>query len=346
MPTVEQLVERLHAGNRRALSRLLTLIENDAPEGRRALRLLYPRSGRAHTIGLTGSAGSGKSTLSGAIAREMRRRGRTLGIVAIDPTSPFSQGALLGDRIRMQDLTSDPGVFLRSMATRGNMGGLAPATAGVVTALDAFGKDAVLVETVGAGQDEVDVAVMADTTVVVLTPGAGDDVQAMKAGMMEIADILVVMANLPNADLFGAPGRIDRRCVAVAAPYADPRDRWRAREGIGALVRCHAMRSRLHRGLDVRERHRREQRRGTSDHARAPAAHRPVWRHGTAASMRCGPGRPPRTRPHAADQLVSKPTSGPTTVFRCRPAVRRANGHGQLTPASYRNGRIERGAVG
>jgi LAO/AO transport system kinase len=202
MPTVEELVDRLLAGNRRALSRLLTLIENDATEGRRALRLLYPKSGRAHTIGLTGSAGSGKSTLSGAIARETRRRGHTLGIVAIDPTSPFSQGAILGDRIRMQDLTSDPEVFLRSMATRGNMGGLAPSTAGVVTALDAFGKDAVLVETVGAGQDEVEVAAMADTTVVVLTPGAGDDVQAMKAGIMEIADILVVnKSDLPNADL-------------------------------------------------------------------------------------------------------------------------------------------------
>jgi LAO/AO transport system kinase len=217
MPTVEDLVERLHAGNRRALSRLLTLIENDTPEGRRALRLLYPRSGRAHTIGLTGSAGSGKSTLSGAIAREVRRRGRTLGIVAIDPTSPFSQGAILGDRIRMQDLTSDPEVFLRSMATRGNMGGLAPSTAGVVTALDAFGKDAVLVETVGAGQDEVEVAAMADTTVVVLTPGAGDDVQAMKAGIMEIADVLVVnKSDLPNADLLA------RQLAAIvdAAPSA------------------------------------------------------------------------------------------------------------------------------
>lgn len=202
MPTVESLVERLLAGNRRALSRLLTLIENGAPEGRRALAALYPKSGRAHTVGLTGSAGSGKSTLSGALAREMRARGLTLGIVAIDPTSPFSQGAILGDRIRMQDLTADEGVFLRSMATRGNLGGLAPSTAGVVTALDAFGKDIILVETVGAGQDEVDVAAMADTTIVVVTPGTGDDVQAMKAGIMEIADILVVnKSDLPNADL-------------------------------------------------------------------------------------------------------------------------------------------------
>jgi LAO/AO transport system kinase len=200
--SVEELVERLLAGNRRALGRALTLIENDAPAGRRALSLLYPRSGGAHTIGLTGSAGSGKSTLTGALARELRARGRSLGIVAIDPTSPFSHGAILGDRIRMQDLTSDPEVFLRSMATRGALGGLAPATAGVVTALDAFGKDVVLVETVGAGQDEVEIAMMADTTVVVLTPGSGDDVQAMKAGIMEIADVLVVnKSDLPSADL-------------------------------------------------------------------------------------------------------------------------------------------------
>jgi LAO/AO transport system kinase len=199
---IDQLVERLLAGNRRALGRTLTQIENDTAAGRRALALLYPRSGNAHTIGLTGSAGSGKSTLTGALAREMRRRGKTLGIVAIDPTSPFSQGALLGDRIRMQDLTSDSDVFLRSMATRGALGGLAPSTAGVVTALDAFGKDVVIIETVGAGQDEVEIAMMADTTVVVLTPGSGDDVQAMKAGIMEIADILVVnKSDLPSADL-------------------------------------------------------------------------------------------------------------------------------------------------
>ncbi len=202
MSEVETLVERLLAGNRRALARTLTLIENDTPAGRRALALLYPRSGRAQTIGLTGSAGSGKSTLVGALARELRARGKTLGVVAIDATSPFSQGALLGDRIRMQDLTSDPEVFLRSMATRGSLGGVAPQTAGVVTALDAFGKDVVVVETVGAGQDEVEVATMADTTIVVLTPGSGDDVQAMKAGIMEIADVLVVnKCDLPNADL-------------------------------------------------------------------------------------------------------------------------------------------------
>ena len=260
MPTVEDLVARLLDGDRRALSRLLTLIENDSPEGRRALKQLYPRSGRAHTVGLTGSAGSGKSTLSGAIAREMRRRGRTLGIVAIDPTSPFSQGALLGDRIRMQDLTSDPQVFLRSMATRGNLGGLAPSTAGVVTALDAFGKDVVLVETVGAGQDEVEVAAMADTTVVVLTPGAGDDVQAMKAGIMEIADILVVnKCDLPNADLFARQlasivdaSPHERRTPIVKTAGAH-------NEGIGGLLDALEEHRTHIEGTGAREVHRRDQ---------------------------------------------------------------------------------------
>jgi LAO/AO transport system kinase len=260
MPTVEDLVERLLAGNRRALSRLLTLIENDAPEGRRALAQLYPRSGGAHTVGLTGSAGSGKSTLSGALARVLRGRGKTLGIVAIDPTSPFSQGAILGDRIRMQDLTSDPGVFLRSMATRGNLGGLAPSTAGVVTALDAFGKDIVVVETVGAGQDEVEVAAMADTTVVVVTPGTGDDVQAMKAGIMEIADILVVnKSDLPNADLLArqlasivdaAPGA--RRTPILKAAGA-------LNEGVDALADAIEEHRAYIAQAGVREQHRLEQ---------------------------------------------------------------------------------------
>jgi LAO/AO transport system kinase len=260
MTTVEDLVDRLLGGNRRALSRLLTLIENDAPEGRRALAQLYPRSGVAHTVGLTGSAGSGKSTLSGALARVLRGRGKTLGIVAIDPTSPFSQGAILGDRIRMQDLTSDPGVFLRSMATRGNLGGLAPSTAGVVTALDAFGKDIVLVETVGAGQDEVEVAAMADTTVVVVTPGTGDDVQAMKAGMMEIADILVVnKSDLPNADLLArqlasivdaAPGA--RRTPILKTAGA-------VNEGIDALADAIEEHRAYIAQAGVRERHRLDQ---------------------------------------------------------------------------------------
>jgi len=194
-------VQQVLAGERRALARVISLVENGEPEGYEALRLLYPHTGRAHSVGLTGSSGSGKSTLAGALARELRRRQRSVGIIAVDPSSPFTHGALLGDRIRMQELTSDPEIFLRSMATRGSLGGLASATAQVVAVLDAAGKDAVLIETVGAGQDEVEIASAAETTVVVNTPGTGDDVQALKAGILEIADILVVnKADQPGAD--------------------------------------------------------------------------------------------------------------------------------------------------
>ncbi len=187
-----ELAQRLLEGDRRALTRVLTFVENGYAEGREAMRDLFSHSGRAHIVGITGPTGCGKSTLTGALAREYRKRGVKLGIVAVDPTSPFSHGALLGDRIRMQDLTSDPEVFIRSMATRGALGGLAAATNDVVTVLDAAGKDMVLVETVGAGQDEVEIADTAHTTVVISIPGAGDDMQAMKAGILEIADILVV----------------------------------------------------------------------------------------------------------------------------------------------------------
>jgi LAO/AO transport system kinase len=198
---VEALVQQVLAGERRALARVISLVENGEPEGHEALRLLYPHTGRAHSVGLTGPSGSGKSTLAGALARELRLRQRSVGIVAVDPSSPFTHGALLGDRIRMQELTSDPEIFLRSMATRGTLGGLASATAQVVAVLDAAGKDAVLIETVGAGQDEVEIAGAAETTVVVNTPGTGDDVQALKAGILEIADILVVnKADRPGAD--------------------------------------------------------------------------------------------------------------------------------------------------
>jgi LAO/AO transport system kinase len=197
----EDLVRRLLAGERRALARAITLIEDGSPQGHEALRLLYAHTGRAHTIGITGGAGAGKSTLVGALAREFRRRGRSVGIIAVDPSSPFTRGAILGDRIRMQELTRDPGVFMRSMATRGALGGLSETAADAVAVLDAFGKDVVLLETVGAGQDEVDVAAAAQTTAVILTPGTGDDVQTMKAGMMEIADVLVVnKADLPGTN--------------------------------------------------------------------------------------------------------------------------------------------------
>ncbi len=197
----EELVRRLLAGERRALARVITLVENGDRRGRQALALLYRHTGRAHTVGITGASGTGKSTLTAALALEFRRRGRTLGVVAVDPTSPFTHGALLGDRIRMQELTPDAEVFVRSMANRGHLGGMAATTAEVVAVLDAAGKELVLIETVGAGQDEIEVASAAETMVLVLTPAAGDEVQAMKAGIMEVADILVVnKADLPGAD--------------------------------------------------------------------------------------------------------------------------------------------------
>jgi LAO/AO transport system kinase len=195
------IVQKLLAGDKLALTRILSWVENNYAEGRDAMRELYPHTGHAHILGVTGPSGSGKSTLVGAVAREYRKRDKSVGIVAIDPTSPFSHGAILGDRIRMQDLTADPGVFIRSMATRGALGGLSATTNEAVNVMDAAGKDVVIVETVGAGQDEVEVAETAHTTVVVNIPGAGDDMQAIKAGILEIADVLVVnKADLPQAD--------------------------------------------------------------------------------------------------------------------------------------------------
>jgi len=187
-------------GQRRAIARLISILENDEPGAREVMACLYPRTGQARVIGITGSPGSGKSTLVFQMAREYRQRDTTVGIVAVDPSSPFSGGALLGDRIRMQALSGDPGIFLRSMASRGSLGGLAQATSKVIKALDACGYQRILVETVGAGQTEVDVARMAHTTVVIQVPGLGDDIQALKAGILEIADVLAVN----KADLAGA----------------------------------------------------------------------------------------------------------------------------------------------
>jgi LAO/AO transport system kinase len=212
------LVERVVAGERRALARAITHVESDTATGREVLAALYPRTGRAHTVGITGSAGAGKSTLVAALAREQRKRGRTVGIVAVDPSSPFSHGAILGDRIRMQDLTHDGGVFMRSMASRGNLGGLAETASGVADVMDAAGFDVVLIETVGAGQDEVEVATAAQTTVLVATPAGGDDVQSMKAGLMEVAQVMVVN----KADLAGADTALMqlRGLLAIAPPRA------------------------------------------------------------------------------------------------------------------------------
>lgn len=181
-------------GNRLALSRLLTQIENDTPAGRETLRVLFPRTGRAHLIGVTGAPGTGKSSLVNQLARHYRKSAspQRVAVVAVDPSSPFTGGAVLGDRIRMTDLSGDPGVFIRSMASRGSLGGLARATAGLVQAFDAAGYDVILIETVGAGQAEVDIARLAHTTLVVEAPGLGDEIQAIKAGILEIADILVI----------------------------------------------------------------------------------------------------------------------------------------------------------
>jgi LAO/AO transport system kinase len=217
--SAHDLAERLVDGDRLALSRLISAVEAGRPDARQTLRCLYARTGRAHVVGVTGPPGSGKSTLTTRLAMEYRARGQTVGVVAVDPTSPFSGGAILGDRIRMMELHSDPEVFIRSMATRGVMGGLARSTLDVVLLLDAFGKDVIMIETVGVGQDEVEIARAADTTVVVGVPNLGDDIQAIKAGILEIADVLVVN----KADLAGADRLVAdlRTMLQLGTPRAD-----------------------------------------------------------------------------------------------------------------------------
>jgi LAO/AO transport system kinase len=246
MPTIEtekrpptsldSFVERVRSGDVRALARAITAIENDSAQAFRLMKAVFPHSGRAITVGLTGSPGAGKSTLVDHLAREYRKQEKTIGIIAVDPTSPYTGGAILGDRIRMQAHHADNGIYIRSMATRGFLGGLAPATADVATLLDASGKDIVLVETVGVGQDEIDIVRLADVTVVILVPGMGDDVQTIKAGIMEIADIFVIN----KSDREGAE-RVEREIRAMQT-LAIRRDDWTppivktiATEGTGIL---------------------------------------------------------------------------------------------------------------
>ena len=198
---MENIVERLLSGDRRALARMVMLIENEIPAARRYLAELHQYAGRAHIVGVTGAPGAGKSTLVTHLVRELRRRDAKVSVVAVDPTSPFTGGAILGDRIRMMELSGDPKVFIRSMASRGNLGGLAASTRDVVRAMDAAGYNPIIIETVGTGQAEVEVMRTAQTVLVTSAPGMGDDIQAIKAGILEIADIFVVTkADKPGAD--------------------------------------------------------------------------------------------------------------------------------------------------
>ncbi len=214
------LADRVLAGDPRALARAISLVENESPEAAALVRDLHPHTGRAYLVGVTGPPGAGKSTLVDRLIAEVRRQQLTVGVIAVDPTSPFTGGAILGDRLRMASHFGDPGVFIRSMATRGHLGGLARATSDVALAMDAAGRDIVIIETVGVGQDEVDIVRAADVSVVALVPGTGDDVQAIKAGVMEIADIFVVN----KADRDGAERAVESIEANLSLQAFEPGD--------------------------------------------------------------------------------------------------------------------------
>jgi GTPase len=219
-PEIQTWIEQLRAGDARALARAISVVENHSPGWSELLKAIFPYSGHARILGLTGPPGAGKSTLVDQLARYYRKEGQSIGIIAVDPTSPYTGGAILGDRIRMQEHSSDSGIYIRSMATRGSLGGLARTTADVSTILDASGRDLIMIETVGVGQDEVDIVRLADITVVILVPGMGDDVQTIKAGIMEIADIFVIN----KSDREGAE-RVEREIRALQS-LAVRSDNW------------------------------------------------------------------------------------------------------------------------
>ena len=229
--TAAKLVGQLRKGDKRAAAKLISMIEDDEPEAREVLRRIYRHTGKAHVIGFTGPPGAGKSTLISRLIKEFRKRGRKVGVIAVDPSSPFTGGAILGDRVRMADASQDPDVFIRSMATRGYVGGLALATFDAVHVLEAFGSDVVMVETVGAGQSEVEIAKRAHTTVVVEMPASGDAVQILKAGILEVGDVYVVN----KADLEGADAMVSNLELVIPerTKWRPPVLRATASEGVG-----------------------------------------------------------------------------------------------------------------